>query len=681
MNKNKGFTLIEVLLAITLLSFVIMMSNAFFSGVLKQNKTNRKVITNNSDISSFMEERIVSLRKISSYHMASDSEKKKLGKPEKYDEAKEPLEIKEKFEFKGNNIRESVKGYFVSVNSSYNDAEEEYENLTYRYNNLSKDDDYVTFVAYGKYETSLSSIKDLSLEGVKNFMYHPLDVDEIDVKVKYEVVDAKKKNDKVFHAARITPYISKSSSEDMIYRPISSVRDFSTIIFSPAKEAIDSKEKEKETISVLKLKNYQENKKEYLKYVDSTIAADAFTLNKNGKVSLTTKNTFENDKLEKKFLHLISLPYKENLSAFYDYNLCIAKSNDNKEYISLFDENKKDSTSYGGLFYKDNDVYKFVFNKNGKIDVRKLLNLDGNVSNEIELKQSFVINKKESDSSSEYPYVVKSYGNTMYFEKQIATLKPSGKRTLFLKFNNENYNNEKENKNEAKPFVLLSNNIDLEKGEFQNKAIGNGGFLVYVDKDNKLKYINWGYEEKTINKMKVILPKILKNEELINLDDTNLYTSSNRGYEFSSLAYDKSTKNLTKKRDGREKFNIVAISLDKNCSDLKISVLKRKKDEKNLQTENMALNNFKLENLNYDNKIILGGVLEKDFYIENNPKINNQGNSCNIEVSDILMYDEDLSVKKQGTSSKMNLILDYLYRKYLTESERRDFDEYFVNKY
>lgn len=664
-KRRVGFTLIEVIIAISLLSFVLIMSSAIFDNIIKQNLSHRQGLTKNSQQLSLFDDSTLKAREYASYYADQAYGSKEIMMPNNYQEP-QIYNIDGGFDFSGIKIN-SVKGYFVSLLDNKVEI-----------NKVSQGDSLVSFVGIGHVLSNTSLVSDMWVNSANSFIWYPLDVNRNILHFGYSIDDTSKN----FSAMRTSAMVSKiyNQEDHILYTPYykdnMKLGDYDNL--KKDEEPKDNPSKYSDNEKLFDIKSYSDDEKSYLEFTDRSLVASGFTINANGRIS-SIKSTLDNIDDNKSFVHLVSLPYKKNLFGYYDYNLAIAKSTDGKKYYSLFDTTNKDNTQYGNKFIKDSDKYKFNFDTGTKNDVRDLLELDGDktVLTELNNSDGFVPEKeynKEDGSVGKIPYVKKSYGNTIYYSDKIFNITPKlgTKYTIFMKLNLENYNNEFNKKNELSPAVLLSNNVDLTSGNLA-KLENDAGFVVYLEKDGKVKFKNY----KCMKASGKLETKLVKDEEIYDLKNANLYTDDNNKL-FDTLSYIDSAG--TKKRDGRVGFNIIAITLEKTASgyNCTFNILQRDNyDDTKLATKIIS-KNLSIDAGKYANSMDFGAFAKADIA---DLGMTRAENDDAIELSDLLIYKEDLSVNSQGTRNKLSLVADYLYRKYLTTGERSNFDEYFITKY
>lgn len=439
----------------------------------------------------------------------------------------------------------------------------------------------------------------------------------------------------------------------------------------------------------LYIPSYKISKQEYLDSIDRDYAAEALTLNTTGysSVPLTTlEDTLQPSDAKNRSVHIIGLPYIENIMAHYDFNLVQAKalntpSNPKNSYYYLHDIEKAQETNFSNIIQEDGEKYSFNW---GKYDIRNLITNKKNVNfvqqcsirsgymnqDKLVKEASSTLKKEES-----FPDIKKIYGNTVYYNlgEPVAKIKvKDGKtNTLFAKFNLRSFSETGQT-----PFVsLLSYNVKQDQNS-------NSSFNIYLDNEGYLfsKIIDKTGKE-TITSLN------------FNIGNTLLYTDGK--FKFDDMN-DTLHQNLN-----RSNFNIIAFTITphgtQNKINLKIDLLK--KHEKTNPTATNQSNKIQLETQIeriFDKDILqienLSNEVEFDFITQMNPEgssvlseENFSGLNKNIliELSDFIFYNEDLNAKKFGNSNYINLTMDYLYRKYLTENERHKggFDEFFKSKY
>lgn len=663
--KRQGFTLVELLISMSILSIAVGMASLVFGIAIRQPKQLQPSIVSDSRAHSAID------------NMIHDT---------KQSEAADYVKYSYSLRFGSINVN-NVEGNFISYDGS--EAKKDERNPWDRVRPQHK---LFTFLGR-KFDNTvvMANMKNLYFTNEDRFIYMPIISEDITLKVKY-IAENNPQLKKVRN--RFLKSAFQSRERDFIHgayadnvHSYQEHPDLNTSEFLYIDEAIDSPENTFEGELTKTIKAYANDKQGYLDAIDRSYIAEGITLNKSGFSSapLHTFKAFINSS-DNRAAHIIGLPHIQNLIAHYDYNLVISKSTETEKenrnkYYSLYDTDMANKTIFKGV----NAIVKFSGGKYhfdwGKSDVQSITSKNPQIGNitQIKLIPGFfsVIRLKHPEepttSGKDYPDVKKSHGNTANFDmgKSVVEIKiPKNKTyTVFTKF-------KLKPDSEFVPINLLNYNLDLENATLTDSR--TLGFSIFFDSDGKLK-LNKATDSGTFT-----------TEDLgFDIKDTKLYSDGN--FKFNTLS-----DGFAHERDGRENFNIAAITIKpyeeggKSFADVQIHFLQ--KFEKSVSSSTYELNTktktidekvliSSNSNLSSDIKFELLGKIKKTAEATNT--LVNSDKNGHIELSDLLFYSEDLSRKPYGSSNYLNLTMDYLYRKYLTEKERHEggFDAFFMDKY
>ena len=679
MRKNKGFTLIELIVAMGLLVFIFLLSSALFDRAIQGTPKLRETITKNSETLSKMEEGIVDVKEAYRYNQTAVKDPKK--KPKNYDKivgknpttgAKEngaPLTVNVSSIFNitppggGDEISvNTLKGYFVSMDSNTN---------AIVYNDPKVTDRAFTFISTGYKESPTASIDTIYINSNNRFFYLPKIQTSgmapsslrVDYTIKQDVTMSN------LQVSRLRFLISPLEFNNNIYSSFHDGYNENKFFFVVTPDLFgfigteqDSTSKQGASVNYT-IPSYSSDKEEYLKIIDRDFAAEATTFNLNGRTG-SKNSTFGNQDISKQnAVHFIGLPYTKYLDVHMDPNLVISQSrSDRNKYYSLFDMANKDATSYGDVMKENGTRYDFSWGNN---DIRNFLDLGARKSDSINVPNAFmeeVIVQNSDGIDKKIPDVTKPYGNTMYYSMKDDTNSitfPSGKtgsKQVYIKFNTRNYYDRYGN-SEKFPYALLSYNYDYNTGDIVGGQ--NQGFLLYVDSDGKIKSALFNRSGNPII------------TDIGNIADTKLYTDEKGKYEFDSLNYDHK---INSKRDERQDFNIMNIDIRGN--NVSVYMLYRKSED-TLQTEVRKIFETNISDMSKRFKFGHSVKLLKNPTTGVIDTMLNSNVEPVIEIADILVY----YAAYDGKS--MRNIMDYLYRRYLTVNERTNgkFDEWYLNEY
>lgn len=678
MRKNKGFTLIELIVAMGLLVFIFLLSSALFDRAIQGTPKLRETITKNSETLSKMEEGIIDVKEAYRYNQTAVKDPKK--KPKNYDkivgknpttgatENGAPLTVNLNNVFNitppGGGAAISVntiKGYFVSMDSNTN---------TIVYNNPKVTDRAFTFISTGYKESPTASIEKMYIDENSRFFYLPTDYmitgTPTSVRVNYNI--KQDGNQDKLQVSRLRFLVSPIDFNNHIYSNFHDGYTDNKFFFTvtPSSFGFIGAEKDSNSKSSVSqsynIPIYAGNKSEYINAIDRDFAAEATTLNLNGHTGAKSSTFANQDSSKQNVIHYIGLPFLSNLDVHMDPNLVISQSrSDRNKYYSLFDMANKDATSYGSAMTQNGTRYNFTWGNN---DIRNFLDLGARRSGSIMVPNAFmeeIVAKDSEDIDKKIPDVTKSYGNTLYYNMKDGansiTFPANGSRnkTVFIKFNARNYYDRYKN-SEKFPYALLSYNYDYNTGDIVGGQ--NMGFLLFVDSDGKIKSALFNRSGNPII------------TDIGNIADTKLYTDERGKFEFDSLTYDHK---INTKRDERQDFNIIAI--DKLGNRIIVYMLYRKSDN-SIKTETKKIfegditDNRNIFTFGQSVKLLKNSTGAIDTMLNSNVE-------PVLEIADILVYSGSFN------ENSRNNVMDYLYRKYLTVNERTNgkFDEWYTNQY
>jgi|GEM_PF-894871 hypothetical protein len=678
MNKNKGFTLIELIVAMALLVFVFLFSAALFDQAIQGTPKLRNTITKNSEALSKMEDGIIDVKEAYIYNQRAV--KNPADKPKNYDkieglntatgqpEKGAPISVNVSGIFNitppngGANISVgSIKGYFVSIDS---------KSAALVYNNPNVTDTTFTFISTGYKESPTASIDTMSIDTNRRFFYLPKtaipSVTPKSLRVDYTI--KQDGNQSKLQLSRLRFLISPIDFYSNIYSYFHDGYGSENLLFTVTPDTFGFIGKEQDSDSktggsvTYNIPTYASNKKEYINIIDRDFAAEGTTLNLNGRTG-AKNSTFANQNTSRQsVIHYMGLPFTDYLDTHLDPNLAIArsKSNSNK-YYSLFDTANKDDTNYGNAMSQNGTKYNFTWGNN---DIRNFLGIGSKVSGHITVPNAFMEEVTATDNNGvekKIPDVTKAYGNTLYYKMTNSTNsitfpgKGNGNKTIFIKFNARNYYERYEN-SEKFPYTLLSYNYDYNTGDLV--AGENQGFLLFVDSDGMIKSAIFNRSGNPVI------------NNISNINDTKLYTDG--GYKFEILNNDH---NIDGKRDGREDFNIMAI--DKRGGTINVHLLYKtagstlKTNVKKIFTTNIS-DMSKTFTFGQSVKLLKNSTGAIDTVLNSNVE-------PVLEIADIYSY------YTAYTDKDLAGIMNYLYRRYLTSNERGEeggkFDEWFLSNY
>lgn len=678
MNKKRGFTLIELIIAMGLLVFVFMLSSALFDRAIQGTPKLRNTITKNSETLSKMEDGIIDVKE--AYRYNQSAVKIPSNKPKNYDkidgfntvtgqaEKGAPVNVNVSGEFSirppagGASIPvNNIKGYFVSMES---------KNNTIVYNNPKADDNAFTFISTGYKESPTASIEAMSIDSVGRFFYLPKNSipsgTPTSVKVDYNIKQDGNQNN--LQLSRLRFLISPISFNNNIYSSFHDGYSKNLFPFTVSPDSFGFIDKEYDSNSnttataTYSVPTYSSNKEAYINTIDRDFAAEGVTFNLNGHTG-AKNSTFANQNTSKQdALHYIGLPFIDNLDAHIDPNLAIARSNSEaNKYYSLFDKDNNGNTSYGTSMTQNGTTYNFTWGNN---DIRNFLGIASRVSGSIVVPDGSmqeIVAKDTEGVEKKIPDVTKPYGNTLYYKMTNSTNSiafpggGAGDKTIFIKFNARNYYDRFATPQKF-PYALLSYNFDYNTGDMVSGE--NQGFLLFVNSDGKIKaaLFNRGGN-----------PVIT---DVGDITGTKLYTDEDGKFKFDSLDYDKK---VSTKRDEREDFNIIAI--DKRGGTVYVHLLYRNSEDK-IRTN---VRRIFTTNISDMSKTFTFGQSVK--LLKNSTgAIDNMLNSNVepvLEIADIVAYSTSFNDKDIAH------IMNYLYRRYLTQNERTNgkFDEWYLANY
>ncbi|EFM38148.1 prepilin-type cleavage/methylation N-terminal domain protein [[Eubacterium] yurii subsp. margaretiae ATCC 43715] len=679
MKKNKGFTLMELIVAMALLVFVFLFSAALFDQAIQGTPKLRNTIAKNSDTLSAMEDGIIDVKEAYIYNQRAV--KNPADKPKNYDkidglntttgqpEKGAPINVDVSGIFNitppnggGSVSVNTIKGYFVSMDSKTN---------TIVYNNPNTTDTTFTFVSTGYKESPTASIDNMAIDQGGRFFYLPkADVPggtptsiRVDYNIKHDGNESK------LQLSRLRFLVSPITFNSNIYSYFHDGYNKNIFPFTVSPDTFGFIDKEydsnsKSSISATyTVPTYASDKAGYINTIDRDFAAEAVTFNLNGRTGAKNSTFSNQDKNKQNVIHYIGLPYVKNLDVHIDPNLAIARSkSEQNKYYSLFDVDNNTDTNYGNAMTQKGTIYDFTWGNN---DVRNFLDIGTRVSGAIVVPNGFmqeVVVKDTEGIDKKLPDITKPYGNTLYYKMMNAANSITfpagggGDKTIFIKFNARNYY-DRFGSSQKFPYSLLSYNYDYNTGDLL--AGETQGFLLFVDSDGKIKSALFN---KAGN-------PIIKEEG--NINDTKLYTDESGQFIFDSLEYDKK---IGTKRDEREDFNIMAI--DKRGGTVYVHLLYRD-SAKRIATRAKKIFTFndsdmsKAFTFGQSVKLLKNSTGAIDTVLNSNVE-------PVLEIADILAY--STSYTDKDVENTMN----YLYRKYLTLKERGEdgkFDSWYLSKY
>lgn len=675
MNKNRGFTLVELVLSIALLTFIIVVSSSLYDRAFKITPELRKSTTNIVKASSLIENNIQMARDFS--YLYIEHKDNKDGIPdeilEKQGYKKTDYKEPEKLRFRssdgeniikiGNKPIKDIKGYYLSVKG------DEFEGI----NNISSDNTLFTIIGLGSFPPEISRIGEFFIkQPSQKYMYLEKLGEQYQVGYNLE-----EKNKKIFHMIAARGLISPISLNNVICLPYVDTLPYGMPgILSDTSFALAGKEvKSKNPNGILNFNTKPEEISVKEDLSGRTIAATAKTQNKNGLESVS-KNTLSDEK-GRTYIHCVGLPVTDNILGYYDANLAVSKGTNDNKYYSVFDENNQASMEYRDLLQSAKDG-KYPFEWQRGIDVRKMTGLGSESSQYIEMPTGFLQQVErnvgiEGDKKEKklVPNANKAYGNSIYYNTKDNPLKLEGKngwRTFIIKYNTKNYNREFKDiatENASFPYALISHNLDLKTGLPVNRS--RRGFAIYADKDGNLYKYNIIIEEVPTDEG-VKYEHHVKNDSLnYNIFDQNLYNDDK--FKFDTLYNEKPVDGI---RDGREDYNMVAIKIFKSGSSFGVYVYKIEKslssDEKISLGASLIFNTLELQGCDEINNVfrLMEPIDSIVIDIDGNKEQFEiyEGTELVVEISDALYYDMDLD------TGKINEVANYLYKKFLTARER-----------
>jgi hypothetical protein len=678
MKKNKGFTLIELIVAMALLVFVFLFSAALFDRAIQGTPKLRNTITKNSEALSKMEDGIIDVKEAYIYNQKAV--KNPADKPKNYDkieglntatgqpEKGAPISVNVSGIFNitppngGANISVgSIKGYFVSMDSKTN---------TIVYNNPNVTDTTFTFISTGYKESPTATIDTMSIDANRRFFYLPKvsipSVTPKSLRVDYTI--KQDGNQTKLQLSRLRFLISPIDFNSNIYSYFHDGYNSNQYLFTVTPDTFGFIGKEQDSDSktsgsaTYNIPTYASNKKEYINVIDRDFAAEGMTLNLNGRTG-TKNTTFVNQNTSRQnVIHYMGLPFTDYLDTHLDPNLAIARSRTNpNRYYSLFDTDNKADTDYGNAMSQSETKYNFTWGNN---DIRNFLGIGTKVSGHITVPNAFMEEIDATDNNGvdkKIPDVTKAYGNTLYYKMTNSTNsitfpgKGNGNKTIFIKFNARNYY-ERYRNSEKFPYTLLSYNYDYNTGGLV--AGENQGFLLFVDSDGMIKSAIFNRSGNPVI------------NNISNINETKLYTDN--GYKFETINNDHK---IDGKRDGREDFNIIAI--DKRGTTVNVHLLYKTAGS----TIKTNVRKIFTTNISDMTKTFTFGQSVK--YLKNSTgaidTVLNSNVEPVLEIADIYSY------YTAYTDKDLAGIMNYLYRRYLTSNERGEeggkFDEWFLSNY
>lgn len=663
--KNKGFTLVELMVAMAMLAIVIVLSSSIFNSNLASIKTGRRLLESKSNNGSVMESNIIKARSYAGYYL-SDFKGVTDGilKPDGYDSNlphKYTLSQPIVFSDGSKSItRTEITGYYLSV-----------KNGVISYNSLSPEDNFATFIGVGHKPSPTSEVSSLYLDPAsgshnKNFAFHPMTLAN-NMKFSYAVNNVSDS----FSRLRVTYLRSQNDNQALakIYpayaKTLATTSEYVSFLSTE-----DLKKDSDHSKSFYKAPKYKDNKAQYLNDIDKSYVVSGVTLNKNGKVGHALTSLDHPDSSKAYMRHLIGLPYIDHLAGFYDHNLLIDK--DNGYSIFNLDKNS-DKIKVAGNTYE--------YDWQGK-DVRDVLNLPGkgtNSASQIHLSKglAYPVKIMEDDIEKTVPNIQKSFGNSLFYslDDGLAKVATRNNVTVIAKVDLD-VNQEKGLGNI--PVSLLSFNYDPTTGQEIDGAMG--AFSIVLDQAN---IVHLDLVTKDTN-----VRSLYSHTDYPSIANDNLY-SGDAKFQFDTLT-----------NDTRKNMHIFAFTISDvgGRYDVEMFHLKRKANVNSLQTDFVRLLSFSLMNtpdlgqLEFfkpaheyaDGEKVVDDVDPTIILVP--PTIKTYTNAKNgglVEVTDLLVYHEVFSQKNYGSSNYLNLIMDYLYRKTLTDNERKAgaFDSFFAGKY
>lgn len=678
MKNNKGFTLIELLISMMLLSFVIMMSATLFDNAIQDVPKHKQAIENTSIGSSKMETGILEIKEIYKHHLSPST----TIKPKSFDSvtgdggvkgAPVTVNISENISVQppsGTGKTLSVaKGYFVSVSKTAPDK--------LKYNKVEADDSMFTFISTGHKPTETSSVENIALTGTNRFVYFPLNAGSYNIRSEYNIANATKGNfQKLRHRFLKSSVGDTKSIFPAYFDDYEELSQYMSVLTRDMFE-YTGVEKDSENLSdsaTLTVDAYSSNIQNYINSIDKTFASTALTFNINGHIG-EERTSFSNTiPAKQNVTHIIGLPYIQNLLGYYDHNLLVSKSiTEPNKYYSLFDTNKKNLTAFGNLFDVATSRYKFSW---GNFDIGNITGLETRTPSNLKMPDGFCesVRLKSIDGvEKDFPNFNKAYGNTVYYNMEnrdnAIEFEPISASTVFIKYNPLNYCQKftSDKSSQYYPHSLISNNIDLQTGLPIDPA--KNAFALYVEPDGNLK-------------MYSVISGATQNVDLgYNMNNTNLYTDS-ADYKFEKIGVGSE---IAGKRDEREGFNILRIS--RGPSGLQLHVLTRdiRSGLNKIETNQKEIALINIPDIDYQSETFYFGMRVEKLFDKNTSSFidyTGVGKPAVMEISDALVY-SGIWMDKEA-----NIIMNYLYRKYLTENERNPlskintgkFDEYYMNK-
>lgn len=717
--KKRGFTFLEVILVMIIISF----SSLFLStmmGVSLKGQTKASSVANKSYKSaSNMELAVQSAREYSSYYDKMKSSHSSLAKkPAGYVDPFQVVLPDGGFEIGDEKISQ-INGYYAIA---------DYKDKHYKLNPRDASDFDSTYLysyisqGYVTPNTSTFKEKYIKDEGSKKFVYM-YDGESI---VHDEMSGFYKLNDEdadLFKTARIKWYRTKALTPLFTDDSGDKLGGSDSIQLGKIQDIKDKKEATFNFSAPFP----RLNDKRHLEFTDNEIYFTIQTLNKNGHVGPIDMSRGK-DTGQVSTLYYIGLPYLYGLINHMDSSIMLRQ--DTKGEVRSIDP--PDVIGKGTWYYILNPELKRTGILQGdeveddKIkwkDVRDYINYAPRyvanppvLSNDIE---SMAFNFKEEEGKiklSDFSRNVVSYEKDKVLKTTFPKLGyepgiPSKGISLFMKFilndsdGNKGYAtlDDPNSKVLSKPYNILSYNMDIS-GNLTDGGTENAGFSLFTDNKNKL-YLQ-------ISTMNSVNGKPQPQDVIYCVSDdfdrllpgttpeNGLYNSAYNPYSM--------IKDESESYGGRTYVKILGITLGTDNSDrnnlknyIKIYMVANAGEKDNNGVKDLVL--CKEYPINLTTKIGRNETVLEAFKAEKELKIGDSVKACrgsssgsapdlkpsnvNPEVTftDVLYYVCDLSQYTNSIVSRLRTddnradmtVMHYLYRKSLSEDERRTYDKYF----